>query len=109
MPMRHNSGYDDHKGYTGGKERRQGKQTGHLKASGTSDTRRRQGAEGNSKGSPPTRLTAHPSVRGTPDSHSGDAGRGGSGRHGKGDSFKGKATPLSESPSHDWFEKLGSG
>lgn len=44
---------------------------------------------------------------GTPDSHLGTAGRGGTGRHGKGDSYKGRATDMSESPTHSWFERLG--
>jgi hypothetical protein len=108
MPMRHNSGFDDARGYSqSGNERRSGKQTGHLKADGTSDTRRRAGAEGNSKGAPPTALTAHPGVRGTHESHLGTAGRGGTGRIGKHDAYKGAPTKYTESISHDAFEKLG--
>jgi hypothetical protein len=92
-------------GISSGKERRNGKQTGHLNADGTSDTRVRKGSEGNAKGSPPPGVKK--SLPASLEAHKGDAGRGGSGRHGKGDIFKGKATALSESPSSAWFEKLG--
>lgn len=95
-------------GISSGKERRNGKQTGHLKADGTSDTRVRKGTDGNSKGSPPPGVGKGTGVRGTLASHGGDSGRGGAGRMGKSDAHKGRATPLSESPNSAWFEKLGS-
>lgn len=105
MPQRIETGYDDRKGYGDSPERRNGEHKGKLPGG---DTRRREGAEGNSKGSPPPGVKNQKAVRGNPDSHMGDAGRGGSGRHGKGDNFKGKATPMTEEPSHSWFERLGS-
>lgn len=104
VPQRIESGYHDAKGYEGSHERRNGKHTGSLK---DGDTRKRHGAEGNSHGSPPPGVTAEKGVRGNPDSHMGDAGRGGSGRHGKADNYKGKPTAMTEEPSHHWFEKLG--
>lgn len=85
---------------------RNGKQTGSLKADGTSDTRRRSGADGNAKGSPPTKLKSpKPSSLAA---HKGTAGRGGPGRLGMNDGHKTKQpTALSESPGHAWFESLG--
>lgn len=88
-----------------GSERRNGKQSGHLKADGTSDTRVRKGPEGNSKGSPPPGVSK--SKPASSEKHMGTAGRGGAGRMGKSDDYKGRATPLSESPSSAWFESLG--
>lgn len=105
MPQRITSGHEDRNGYQDGAERRNGEHTGKA-AKG--DSRHRSGPEGNSKGSPPPGIGKGMGVRGSPDSHLGDAGRGGSGRHGKGDSFKGKSTSMTEEPNHNWFEKLGS-
>lgn len=69
------------------------------------DQNARKSAAGNGLGS-----TLHNGGRrGTPDSHLGTAGRGGAGRLGKHDAYKGRATPLSESISHEQFEKLGAG
>jgi hypothetical protein len=79
---------------------RNGKQTGSLKANGTSDTRRRYGPEGNGKGSPPTKLKS-PKPASLQD-HKGTSGRGG-----KGESKQTDANRLSESPGSAWFEKLG--
>jgi hypothetical protein len=104
LPQRRNVGNSDARGYQQSASRQMGAHKGPLKEG---DTRRRQGPEGLSKGSPPPSVTARKGVRGNPDSHMGDAGRGGTGRHGKGDSFKGKPTALSESPTHSWFESLG--
>lgn len=104
MPQRHNVGHNDARGYQQSAARQMGRHTGPLKEG---DTRKRQGPEGLSKGSPPPGVSARKGVRGNPDSHMGDAGRGGTGRHGKGDNFKGQPTKLSESPTSEWFEKLG--
>jgi hypothetical protein len=108
LKQRDTSGDDDHRGYKGSSVRRNGALAGgKLNANATSDTRRRSGAEGNGRGSPAPGVGKGRDVRGTPDSHLGTAGRGGAGRHGKADNFKGRATDMSESPSHSWFEKLG--
>jgi hypothetical protein len=104
LPQRHNVGNSDARGYQQSSARQMGAHKGPLKEG---DTRRRQGPEGLSKGSPPPGVTAKKGVRGNPDSHMGDAGRGGTGRVGKADNYKGKPTELSESPSHAWFESLG--
>ena len=104
LPQRHNVGNSDARGYQQSATRQMGRHVGPLKEG---DTRRRHGPEGLSKGSPPPGVTARKGVRGNPDSHRGDSGGGGAGRIGKADNFKGKATPLSESPSHEWFERLG--
>jgi hypothetical protein len=105
VPQKIESGYRDSSGYQGSPERRNGRHTGKLR---DGDTRPRSGSEGNSRGSPPPGVGKGKGQRGTPDTHLGTSGRGGSGRRGKGDNYKGKATDLSESPSHEWFEKLGS-
>ena len=105
-PQRLNSGYDDAHGYKDSQERRNGKQTGSLTSG---DTRKRSGPEGNSKGSPPPGDNNRGiGVRGSPETHKGTSGRGGSGRHGKSDAHKGKPTAMTESPTSEWFEKLGS-
>ena len=104
LPQRHNVGNSDARGYQQSAARQMGRHVGPLKEG---DTRKRQGPEGLSKGSPPPGVTARKGVRGNPASHMGDSGRGGTGRHGKGDNFKGKATDMSENPSSAWFEKLG--
>lgn len=62
---------------------------------------------GEPKGSPSPGVSARKGVRGNPDSHMGDAGRGGTGRHGKGDNYKGRPTSSSETITHEAFEKLG--
>lgn len=104
LPQRHDVGNSDARGYQQSAARQMGRHVGPLKEG---DTRKRQGPEGLSKGSPPPGVTARKGVRGNPDSHMGDAGRGGTGRHGKGDSYKGQPTSYSETISHDAFEKLG--
>jgi hypothetical protein len=104
LPQRHNVGNSDARGYQQSASRQMGTHKGPLKEG---DTRKRNGPEGLSKGSPPPGVTARKGVRGNPDSHMGDAGRGGTGRHGKGDNFKGKPTEMSETISHEAFEKLG--
>ena len=105
LPQRHNSGYDDAGGYEGSHARRNGKQTGRLRDGNTS---LRRGPEGNSKGSAPPEHSKN-GVRGTPDSHLGDAGRGGAGSLGGHDSHTDRSKqPIGESPSHAWFERLGS-
>ena len=104
LPQRHNVGNSDARGYQQSAARQMGRHVGPLKEG---DTRKRQGPEGLSKGSPPPGVTARKGVRGNPDSHMGDAGRGGSGRTGKGDSHKGESTSYSETISHDAFERLG--
>lgn len=104
LPQRHNVGNSDARGYQQSAARQMGRHVGPLKEG---DTRKRQGPEGNSKGAPPPGVTTRKGVRGNPDSHMGDAGRGGTGRHGKSDSYKGAPTKLSESPTSEWFEKLG--
>lgn len=104
LPQRTNSGYDDCKGYSdNGQERRNGKQTGKLKAEG--DTRRRKGAEGNAKGSAPPGIS-HTKSASLAD-HKGTSGRGGPGRIGKPDNWKGSAQKLTEDISHSAFERLG--
>jgi hypothetical protein len=106
VPQKIESGYKDSNGYEDSHARRNGKQTGSIPPG---DSRKRVGAEGNSKGSPPPGVgKGGKGVRGTPQTHLGTAGRGGSGRHGKGDSYKGKPTGMTESPSSEWFERLGS-
>lgn len=105
LPMRDHSGVSDARGYKGSATRRNGEHTGkpargdssHLPAA----------AKGNSKGTAPPPLKAHPGVRGSPDSHLGDAGRGGTGRIGKSDAYKGKPTKYAEDITHDAFERLG--
>lgn len=104
MPQRIETGYDDRKGYGDSPERRNGEHKGKLPGG---DTRRRHGAEGNSEGSPPPGVKAKKGVRGNPDSHMGDAGRGGTGRVGKADSYKGRPTGYPEDVTHEAFEKLG--
>ena len=162
MPMRHNSGDDDAKGYQGSSkiavgQRQSGRvpkvprEAGHYHPIDTridkggkrglmgdiSDTRKA-GAEttgkaasarrngfhtgkpskgdtslikgenkGNSFGTAPTALSSKPGVRGSPDTHMGNAGRGGTGRIGKHDAYKGAPTKYSEDISHASFEKLG--
>jgi len=98
MPLRHQSGGDRKApvSHTG----RNGKQTGTLKANGTSDTRRRYGPEGNGTGSPPTKLKS-------PKPASLEAHKGTSGRGGKGELKQTDTNRLSESPGSSWFEKLG--
>jgi hypothetical protein len=105
MPMRDHSGVSDAKGYKDSPARRNGEHTG--KSARGDSSRLPAAAKGNSKGTAPPALKAHPGVRGTPDSHQGDAGRGGTGRIGKHDSYKGKPTKYSEDISHDAFERLG--
>ena len=61
------------------------------------DTRRRSGAEGNSKGT----VTGGKKAAGTA-SHMGTSGRGAAGALNQTQSNR-----LSENPTHDWFEKLG--
>lgn len=95
MPERHPSGGDRKAKQT--HTARNGKQTGHLKTSGTSDTRRRSGAEGNGKGT-----VAHGQKGASLASHKGTAGRGGAGSTNQMHSNR-----LSESISHEAFEKLG--
>jgi hypothetical protein len=85
-------------------ERRNGKNT-FPAAKG--DSRRREGMEGNGKGSPPPGIGQGMGVRGSPNTHLGTAGRGAPGRIGKSDSYKGKPTPYPEDITHDAFEKLG--
>lgn len=70
---------------------------GSLKASGTSDTRRRSGAEGNSKGT----VARGEKTAGTA-SHMGTSGRGALGAMNQTHSNR-----LSENPTHEWFEALG--
>lgn len=101
LPQRHNVGNSDARGYQQSAGRQMGAHKGPLKEG---DTRRRSGPEGLSKGSPPPGVTK--GVRGV-ENHMGDSGRGGAGRHGKGDSYKGKPTEMSETISHDAFERLG--
>jgi hypothetical protein len=101
MPPRETSGFDDRKGYQAGDTRRMGKHTGPAPKE---DQRRREGAEGNSKGSaPPGRGKG---VNGSPDSYLGTAGRGAPGKFGKADGFKGKHA-YAEEISHNEFERLG--
>lgn len=102
LPQRHNVGNTDARGYQQSASRQMGAHKGPLKEG---DTRRRNGPEGLSKGSPPEKITK--GANGVKN-HLGTAGRGGSGRLGKADNFKGNPTELSESPSHSWFESLGS-
>lgn len=102
VPLRTNSGYDDGSGYQGSPARRNGKQTGGLMASGTSDTNVRKGAVGNSKGSAPPSLGKVASS-----TMKAQVGRGAKGRVGKADQFKGMGKKLPESISHSAFEKLG--
>lgn len=102
MPQRHASGNSDARGYQQSSARQMGAHTGSLKQG---DTRRRKGAEGNSKGSPPPGVS-----KGKPaslEAHKGTSGRGGSGRIGKPDNWKGSAPKMSEDISHSAFEKLG--
>lgn len=101
VPLRTNSGYDDGSGYQGSPARRNGKQTGGLMASGTSDTNVRKGAVGNAKGSAP------PALGKTGKSVKSQEGRGAPGKLGKADAFKGMGKKLPESISHSAFEKLG--
>ena len=102
MPQKVTSGYSDRHGYQGSDTRRLGKHTG---AAPKGDSRRRHGAEGNGKGSPPTKMGAR--GVGSLASHKGTAGRGGPGRLGKGDHHQGKPRAYSEDISHSAFEKLG--
>lgn len=102
--QRVNSGYDDHRGYTDERYRRDGRHSGKQQPL---DTRRRSGPEGDGKGSPPPGLGRGKGVRGSPATHAGDAGRGAAGRTGKGDAYKGKPTKRPEELSHEWFERLG--
>lgn len=102
VPLRTNSGYDDGSGYQGSPARRNGKQTGGLMASGTSDTNVRKGAVGNSKGSAPPALS-----KVAKSTMKAQVGRGAPGKMGKADQFKGTAKKLSESISHQQFERLG--
>ncbi len=104
LPERVRTGNSDARGYQQSAARQMGAHKGPLKEG---DTRKRQGPEGNSKGSPPPGIGHRKGVRGNPDSHMGDAGRGGAGRQGKADSYKGQPTSYSENISHDAFEKLG--
>lgn len=92
MPLRKPSGGDRKAKQTA--VARNGKHTGHVNASGTSDTRRRSGPEGNGKGTP----TVGKKGAGTA-AHKATAGRGGAGQM--------HTNRLSESPGHEWFEKLG--
>lgn len=102
MPHRVNSGFDDRKGYQAGETRRMGKHTG---PGPKEDQRRREGAEGNGKGSaPPGESRSGKGVRGNPESHM--EGRGGPGKFGKADAFKGKHS-YPEDISHSDFERLG--
>lgn len=106
LPQRTTTGVSDRHGYdgsTGNDQRATGKQSG--KARG--DQRKRNGAEGLGKGSPPPGTKSQMGVRGTPDTHLGTAGRGGTGKLGGADSFKGRNKPLSENPTSAWFESLG--
>lgn len=105
MPQRITSGHEDRAGYQDSGSRRNGEHTGKA-AKG--DSRRKQGPEGNSKGSPPPGIGKGMGVRGSPDTHYGDAGRGGTGRIGKSDAYKGAPTKYPEDISHESFEKLGS-
>jgi hypothetical protein len=93
MPLRKPSG-GDRKAKTSPVARNGSLAGGKLKSSGTSDTRRRSGAEGNGKGTVATGKKGA-STR----EFKGTAGRGGAGAM--------HSNRLSESPSHDWFEKLG--
>jgi hypothetical protein len=104
VAQRVTSGFSDAKGYQGSDVRRNGAHKGKLPGL---DTSKRSGAEGLSKGSAPPGVGRGAGVRGSLDSHLGDAGRGGPGKLGKSDAFTGKAKALSETLSHEWFEKLG--
>jgi hypothetical protein len=64
-------------------------------------------AVGNTHGTPAPGIGKGPGVRGSMDSHLGDAGRGAPGKLGRGDAWKGKAKSMSEDISHDAFERLG--
>lgn len=105
MPMRHTSGNSDARGYQDSASRRNGAHTGRLRSGDTGLLG--SSAKGNAKGTAPPALGSKPGVRGTLDSHLGDAGRGGTGRIGKHDSYKGNPTKYSEDISHSAFEKLG--
>ena len=102
MPQRVNTGESDRKGYDGSEGRKNGRHTG---APAKGDSRRRHGAEGNGKGSPPTKMGSRGA--GSTSGHMGTSGRGGAGRVGKGDSYKGKPTAYPDEISHSQFEKLG--
>jgi hypothetical protein len=64
-------------------------------------------ARGNSRGTAPPGIGSGKGVRGSLDSHLGDAGRGAPGKFGRGDAWKGKPKAMSEDISHSAFEKLG--
>lgn len=102
LPQRTTSGVSDHKGYQETEARRNGGLDG-GKLKDHSDTRKRMGAEGNSKGLPPH---AKPGT-GTLKSHGGHAGRGGAGVIGGADSHKGRAKSLPDDISSRDFERLG--
>lgn len=104
VPQRITSGHEDRRGYQDSKERRNGEHSGKA-AKG--DSRKRSGAEGNAKGSPPPGIGKGMGVRGSPDTHFGDAGRGGKGRVGKADNYKGRPTSYPEDITHQSFERLG--
>ena len=99
LPLRHASG-GDRKSKTTPVARNGALKGGKLKASATSDTRRRYGAEGNGKGSPPTKLKSPKPA--SLESHKGTSGRGGTGELKQTDTNR-----LSDSPGSAWFEKLG--
>ena len=100
LPPRDHSGYDDAKGYQASEHRRMGKiPTGVPPA----DSRKRAGAEGNSKGSAPGGKGGSGSLA----SHKATAGRGGPGVIGGSDGHKGRPRTMSESLSSKDFERLG--
>src|SRR5580698_6062992 len=104
MPMRHDDGLHDRSGYKDSPTRRNGAHTG--KQAKYEQGLLGESAKGNGKGTAPPALSSKPGVRGTPESHMGDAGRGGTGRIGKHDAYKGAPTKYSEDISHSSFEKL---
>jgi len=119
MPQRHNSGYDDRKGYKEGPKisaKDQAKRPRgypgidqvprldaevrshsaserrdgyHTGKPSRGDTNVRRGEVGNGKGSAAPGVSKGRGVRGSPDTHLGSAGRGGSGRLGMHDGHKG--------------------
>jgi hypothetical protein len=105
LPQRVRGGVSDRRGYTGGDSRRMGRHTG-------ATAKFEQGllpgsARGNSMGTAAPGLGRGKGVRGTLESHAGDAGRGAPGKLGRGDDWKGKPKAMSEEITHSAFEKLG--
>ena len=104
VPQRVTSGNQDRAGYQASEARRMGRHTG---SPPKADSRKRNGAEGLSKGSPPPGTKSQMGVRGSPDTHLGTTGRGGAGRLGAHDNHTGKSKGYPEDLSPAWFESLG--